>query len=87
MFFFSSLLAISQAIALVLGMVYYDQDYNQEGVMNINGALFLICTNMTFSNVFSVVNVSKNAVLLDVLTASESYALMRAVGLISGVLC
>ena len=25
--------------------------------MNINGAVFLICTNMTFSNVFGVVNV------------------------------
>ncbi|WAQ93841.1 WHITE-like protein, partial [Mya arenaria] len=29
-------------------------DINQEGVMNINGVLFLMLTNMTFSNVFGV---------------------------------
>lgn len=46
-----------QAIALILGVVYLDQDVNQQGVMNINGALFLILTNMTFQNMFGVVNV------------------------------
>ncbi len=39
-------------------MIYLDQDYkSQEGVMNINGALFLILTNMTFQNTFAVINV------------------------------
>ena len=45
-------------IALVLGIIYLDQEYDQEGVMNINGALFLILTNMTFQNMFGVVTVS-----------------------------
>jgi hypothetical protein len=45
-------------IALVLGVVYLNQDYNQAGVMNINGALFLLLTNTTFQNMFAVVNVS-----------------------------
>ncbi len=47
-----------QLIAVVLGVIYLDQDYlSQEGVMNINGALFLILTNMTFQNSFAVINV------------------------------
>jgi hypothetical protein len=47
-----------QVIALVLGVIYLNQDYNQAGVMNINGALFLLLTNTTFQNMFAVVNVS-----------------------------
>ena len=31
--------------------------------MNINGALFLFLTNMTFQNVFAVVNVSEMCLL------------------------
>jgi len=44
-------------IALLLGVIYLGQELNQQGVMNINGALFLFLTNMTFQNVFSVINV------------------------------
>lgn len=44
-------------ISLLFGVIYLGQELNQEGVMNINGALFLFLTNMTFQNVFSVVNV------------------------------
>jgi len=44
-------------IAIVLGVIYYGQELNQQGVMNINGALFLFLTNMTFQNVFAVINV------------------------------
>ena len=49
-----------QFISLLFGVIYLGQELNQEGVMNINGALFLLLTNMTFQNVFSVVNVSPN---------------------------
>merc|ERR1719433_1464505 len=45
-------------IALMLGVIYLGQDSNtRAGVMNINGAMFLLLTNMTFSNMFAVVNV------------------------------
>lgn len=44
-------------IAILIGLIFFQQKMNQEGVMNINGALFLFLTNMTFQNVFSVINV------------------------------
>lgn len=40
-------------------MIYFGQQLNQEGVMNINGALFIFLTSMTFQNVFAVINVSQ----------------------------
>lgn len=44
-------------IAVVIGLIFFQQRLTQEGVMNINGALFLFLTNMTFQNVFAVINV------------------------------
>merc|ERR1712142_1402784 len=44
-------------IALILGAVYFGQELTEEGVMSINGAIFLFITNMTFSNMFAVINV------------------------------
>ncbi|CAG7696963.1 unnamed protein product [Allacma fusca] len=44
-------------LALLVGVIYLGQDNDQEGIMNINGALFLMLTNVTFQNVFGVVNV------------------------------
>ena len=52
-----------QFISLLFGIIYLGQELNQEGVMNINGALFLFLTNMTFQNVFAVVNVSEMCLL------------------------
>lgn len=45
-------------VALVVGIIFFGQELTQDGVMNINGAIFLFLTNMTFQNVFSVANVS-----------------------------
>lgn len=47
----------SIVIALILGAVYFGQEHTAEGVMSINGAIFLFITNMTFSNMFAVINV------------------------------
>ncbi|XP_033355100.1 protein white-like isoform X3 [Bombus vosnesenskii] len=44
-------------VSLLVGIVYFDQRLDQDGVMNINGALFIFLTNMTFQNVFAVINV------------------------------
>lgn len=46
-------------VSVVIGVIYYGQELNQDGVININGALFIFLTNMTFQNVFAVINVSK----------------------------
>ena len=45
-------------LALILGIIYYGQDHSREGIQNITGALFLMLTNQTFSNMFPVVQVS-----------------------------
>lgn len=47
-----------QVLALMLGLIYLQLDIDQPGVQNVNGVLFLMLTNMTFSNVFGVLNVS-----------------------------
>ncbi|XP_076756289.1 protein white isoform X2 [Xylocopa sonorina] len=44
-------------VSLLIGVVYFNQKLDQDGVMNINGALFIFLTNMTFQNVFAVINV------------------------------
>lgn len=45
-------------VALLIGIIFYGQTLTQDGVQNINGAIFLYLTNMTFQNVFAVINVS-----------------------------
>lgn len=47
-----------QMVALMISILYFGQEINQEGVMNINGAIFMFLTSMTFQNVFAVINVS-----------------------------
>lgn len=47
-----------QMVAVIISIIYYGQQINQDGVMNINGALFLFVTNMTFQNALAVINVS-----------------------------
>ncbi|XP_076326281.1 eye pigment precursor family transporter white isoform X2 [Tachypleus tridentatus] len=44
-------------MAVLLGAIYWNQDLTQESVQNINGVLFLLLTNMTFQNMFGVINV------------------------------
>ena len=43
-------------IGLILGVVYQAQDMDQAGIQNINGALFVIVTNLSFANIFSICN-------------------------------
>jgi len=44
-------------IAFILGIIYLQQNLDQNGVMNINGAIFILITNLSFSNIFAVVTV------------------------------
>ncbi|CAB3363689.1 Hypothetical predicted protein [Cloeon dipterum] len=44
-------------VAMLIGIMFFGQELTEDGVMNINGALFLFLTNMTFQNVFAVINV------------------------------
>lgn len=50
-------------VSLLIGVIFYGQILDQDGVMNINGALFLFLTNMTFQNVFAVINVNITYIL------------------------
>ncbi|XP_048753747.2 protein white-like isoform X2 [Ostrea edulis] len=45
--------------AVILGLIYLktDDDYDQDDIMNINGVIFVIITNLSFTNIFSVLNV------------------------------
>ncbi|XP_026676530.1 protein white [Diaphorina citri] len=44
-------------VSIMIGLIYFGQNLDQDGVMNINGALFICLTNMTFQNVFAVISV------------------------------
>uniref|UniRef100_A0A0K8SNK1 Protein white n=1 Tax=Lygus hesperus TaxID=30085 RepID=A0A0K8SNK1_LYGHE len=44
-------------VAMLIGILYFGQVIDQDGVMNINGALFVCLSNMTFQNMFAVVHV------------------------------
>eukprot|EP00092_Neocalanus_flemingeri_P034993 GFUD01038077.1.p1 GENE.GFUD01038077.1~~GFUD01038077.1.p1 ORF type:complete len:636 (+),score=147.35 GFUD01038077.1:90-1997(+) len=44
-------------IAGLIGVIYYGQNADQAGIVNINGVLFFFITNLTFSNIFNVINV------------------------------
>lgn len=46
----------SLIIALIVGTIYFQQVYDQKGIMNINGALFLLELQLTYGNIFMVVN-------------------------------
>ncbi|XP_045168960.2 protein white-like [Mercenaria mercenaria] len=43
-------------LAVVLGLLYLQLDLTQEGVMNINGVMYLMLLNMTFVNMFAVLS-------------------------------
>uniref|UniRef100_K1QF16 Protein white n=1 Tax=Magallana gigas TaxID=29159 RepID=K1QF16_MAGGI len=50
---------LQQFFALILGLVYLktNDDYEQKDIMNINGVIFIIITNLSFYHVFSVLNI------------------------------
>ena len=48
----------SKIVALILGLFFLRQKYDQRGLMNINGALFLFLVNLSVQNAFAVINVS-----------------------------
>lgn len=50
-------------VAFLIGLIYFGQELTEDGVMNINGALFIFLTNMTFQNVFAVITVSKITII------------------------
>ncbi len=51
-------IALTQSIiiAVLLGLIYFKTDLDQPGVQNINGILFIICVNSSFSSVFPILN-------------------------------
>nr|UOU03355.1 ATP-binding cassette subfamily G-like 5 [Brachionus rubens] len=55
---FTTQIAIVQTIfiAILLGLIFLRLKYDQAGVQNMNGIMFLFLTNTSFSNMFSVIN-------------------------------
>jgi len=45
------------AVALIYGVLYFQQELTQLGVMNINGALFVAVINLSFSNLYPVMTI------------------------------
>lgn len=66
--------------AFLLGFIYFGQEYNQESIMNIDGALFILLANITFTNAFAVINVSTfrvdffSLVLINIVIHSRPFA-------------
>ena len=46
----------SIVIAVILGLIYFKLDLDQPGVQNINGVLFILCVNSSFSSIFPILN-------------------------------
>lgn len=43
-------------IGILYGLIFFKLDLTQEGVMNINGVLFISIVNTTFGSLFAVIN-------------------------------
>ena len=43
-------------VGLILGVLYQGQEFDQAGIQNANGALFVIITNLSFGSIFSICN-------------------------------
>lgn len=43
-------------VSLLLGLIYIDNNYNQAGIQNINGALYIMQIQGAFSNMYMIVN-------------------------------
>ncbi|VVC34333.1 Hypothetical protein CINCED_3A012439 [Cinara cedri] len=50
-------LAETIIVALMMSFFFYDQHLDQDGVISINGAIYLCITVMTYQNMWSVINV------------------------------
>ena len=46
-----------QVLALIVGSIFFGQDYSQASIASINGALFWVVMNQAFSNYSSFLNV------------------------------
>ncbi|ODM98292.1 Protein white [Orchesella cincta] len=44
-------------LSLVIGLIYFGQENDQESIQNISGCIFMIIANLTFSSIFPVTNV------------------------------
>jgi len=47
-------------MSLILGGIFYGQEFNFDGLQNIGGALFMAVMNLTFGNAMTAFDVSIN---------------------------
>jgi len=62
-----------QVLLVLLGLIYFNQSYDQKGVMNINGCLFLMQMMVTIGNTITVLNVSSTSLLFYMCNYSRKY--------------
>ena len=48
-------------IGLLAGIIYFQTEISQAGILNVSGAIFFLLTSVTFNNISSVIFVSNNA--------------------------
>ena len=51
-------ITLFQVVGMFVGLIYLQQSYNQKGVQNIDGALFMMQMMITFNTMFAVLSVS-----------------------------
>ncbi|KAL5006506.1 hypothetical protein ScPMuIL_015312 [Solemya velum] len=44
-------------VSILFGLIYFQQKYNQEGIMNINGCMFLLILIISFNSVLTILDV------------------------------
>jgi len=67
------MLFLMQVLLVLLGLIYFNQSYDQKGVMNINGCLFLMQMMVTIGNTITVLNVSSTSLLFYMCNYSRKY--------------
>ena len=48
-------------VGLLAGIIYFQTEISQAGILNVSGAIFFLLTSVTFNNISSVIFVSNNA--------------------------
>ncbi len=58
-------------MSLLLGTIYFDLEYNQAGIISIDGAMFFLIMNQFFSNYTVMLNVRFLFYVIQLLTFSH----------------
>jgi hypothetical protein len=57
-----TVMCVVQILGIIFGLIYWQQNLDQHGISNINGALFMSLTQLSFGFIFNVAMVSNGTV-------------------------